>query len=200
MHLQGHWVRQGPLAGQGAATAPWFLVGHSLGALTSLAWILRGKRSGLEPEFARRAFISAPPLRLRMAVPAWKASMARWLGSTLPDITIANGISPDDLSYDAANVAAYRADPLVHGHASPRNYLSMLAKAAEVLDRPQDVEIPVCLAVGADDPVCDPATTRAYYGALGTHKKFFEFPHAKHEILNETSRRRCFEELAAWFL
>lgn len=198
--LLAWWYREGPVAKRGISRTPWFLLGHSLGALTSLEWILRGRRSETDPEFARRAFISAPPLRLRLPVPAWKAQAAGLLRGLLPNLKMANGIRPEDLSYDAANVAAYRNDPLVHGHSTPKNFLSMLATAEELLAKPQEIELPICLAVGADDPIVDPAAVREFYSRLGTHKRFLEFPENKHEILNETGRSRCYETIAAWFL
>lgn len=198
--LVAWWFRSGPVAARGISHTPWFLLGHSLGALTALEWILRGRGSELEPEFARRAFISAPPLRLRLPIPAWKPAAAGMLRNFLPNLKMANGIRPEDLSYDAANVAAYRSDPLVHGHATPKNFLSMIATANEILAKPREIEVPVCLAVGADDPIVDPAAVRDFYAQLGTHKRFLEFPESKHEILNEIGRSRAFDAIAAWFL
>jgi lysophospholipase len=127
-----------------------------MGALLALSWIVRGKREGADYEFARRAFVSAPPLRLKMPVPAWKAGLAKLAEKLAPDIRISNGIAAEGLSYDVVNVEAYRADPLVHGDATPRLYNSMVLAAETVMARPQEVEIPLCLAVGADDPIVDP--------------------------------------------
>jgi len=197
---QAWWVHEGPLARRGLAHAPWYLVGHSMGGLLALEWIRQGKKEGVELEFALRAFVAAPPLRLRLPVPAWKKSLAQALSGLLPDLKIANGISPDDLSYDGANIAAYRDDPLVHGDSSPRNFLTMQATAAAVEDASQNFEIPLCLAVGEDDPVVDPAAVRTFFDKLVTHKRFVSFPETKHEIFNDTSRRDAYRALAEWIL
>jgi alpha-beta hydrolase superfamily lysophospholipase len=198
--LQHNWLTRGPAAKQGAANAPWFLIGHSLGALISLQWILEGKRSEEEGDFAKRVFLSAAPLRLKMPVPAWKTSLATVLEGLAPDFAIPNGIAADDLSYDVGNVAAYRQDPLVHNQATPRIYNSMVRVGEDALSRPRDIEVPMFLAIGADDPIADPVTLRGFFDGLGTHKKFAEIPHTKHEILNDMGRQRCFDAIASWFL
>ena len=198
--LLEYWNLRGPFAAKGVSKVPWFLIGHSLGALTCLDWILAGKPSEKSVDFAKRVFISAPPLKLRMAVPVWKETLANVVGGMLPDLEVPTGMAPGELSRDAANGAAYERDPDVHGTTTPRVFLSMNAAAANVIAKPHDVEIPICLAVGTDDPVVDPAAVKDYFTSLGTHKLYLEFPSNKHEIFNELGRARCFEAVASWFL
>lgn len=195
-----YWTSDGPIAKRGLAHTPWYLLGHSLGALTALSWILAGKGSEDEPDFAARAFVSAPPLKLRLPVPVWKIALAQALFKVAPDFRLRNEIDPAMLSYDAGNVARYRADPLVHPWATPRQFLSMVAASDRLLEQPQNIEIPLSVAVGADDPIVDQATARAFYERLGTHKQYIEFPHAKHEIFNDVDRARCYAAVAQWFV
>jgi lysophospholipase len=192
------WVSEGPLARRGLSHTPWHVVGHSMGGLLTLEWIRRGRREDDTVDFAQRAFISAPPLALRMEVPGWKKSLARVAERLAPDITVPNGLGADDLSYDAANVAAYRRDPLVHGNASPRYFQSMNATAAKVLANPQDFEIPLALAVGEDDPIVDPAAVKRFFESLATHKRYLAFPRTKHEIFNDTGRAEVYKALVEW--
>ena len=194
------WTEQGPMAAKSISKTPWYLVGHSMGALISLAWIRAGKNSQVKFDFAKRAFISAPPLRLRLKVPAWKDTLSKKLEGVIPNLKLGNGILPEALSYDVANIEDYRDDPLVHGDASPKQYNSIVATSEQLMKSASDIEIPVCLAVGIDDPIVDPVSVREFFDLLGTHKKFVEFPKSKHEILNEVGRRACFEVLASWFL
>lgn len=180
---------------------PWFLLGHSFGALLGLKWILRGKKSlSLPYEFATRAFISAPPLELRMPVPEWKRKLAINLRSLMPTLRIENEISPDYLSHDILNVEHYRTDPLVHGHASPKLFVSLLETVQNVIEHPMDIEIPVALAVGEEDPIVQPVAIENYYERLNTHKTLYRYPNRRHEILNEIGRERVYQHLAEWFL
>lgn len=194
------WDREGPLASKNPENQPWYLLGHSMGALLALLWIIEGKVSGESGEFARRAFVSAPPLKVRLAVPIWKRMAAQGLAPTGGLLPLASGISPDDLSFDAANVAAYRSDPFVHGQTTAAQFLSINQAAEKVSAQVGDVEIPVFLAVGQEDPIVDPAAVRDFYSRIRTHKRFLEMPNAKHEILNEIDREDLYAQVAGWFL
>jgi alpha-beta hydrolase superfamily lysophospholipase len=197
---QDFWRFQGPSAKVGAHQKPWFLVGHSLGALLTLSWVLKARQEGFQGDFAQAVFVSAPPLALRLPVPEWKKSLANKLEKIAPHFEIGSGIAEVSLSYEAANLAAYREDPLVHGFASPELFLSLQAEAQEILAAPSDIEIPLALAVGADDPIVDPDAIETYYSSLGTHKAFYKFPDNKHEIINDVSKRDVYRAIAEWFL
>ncbi len=192
------WVTAGPIAKRGLVHTPWYLVGHSMGSLISLNLILEGNKFKSGVEFAKRAFLSAPPLGLRLAVPAWKVFLAKKLDKVAPYFEMGNGILPSDLTHDASVLAQYRNDKLIHHYASPRLYLTVTATAEKIVKNPQDIEIPICLGVGAEDPVVSPDAIRNYFASLNTHKKLLEFPNFKHEIFNEIGRQSVYEALASW--
>jgi acylglycerol lipase len=195
-----YWRFQGPRSKVGAASKPWFMVGHSLGALLMLSWIFHAREEGFEGDFAQAAFASAPPLRLRLPVPAWKKTLAEKLVQVAPHFEIGSGIGVNDLSVEVANLGAFREDPLVHGLASPELFLSLQAAAQEVIAGPADIEIPLALAVGEQDPIVDPQAIEELYLKLGTHKAFYKFPGNKHEIFNDISKRDVYRAIAEWFL
>jgi alpha-beta hydrolase superfamily lysophospholipase len=193
------WLGHGPMSAQGAKQASYFLFGHSMGALITLYWMLEDGGTRVMSEFATRAFVSAPPLALKLPVPEWKKALAHKLNGVLPNLRMTNEIATHQLSYDIVNQRNYKTDELVHPYASPRLYTSMLSAAAQVIESSQSVEIPLCLSIGADDPIVDAAALRAYFESLGTHKKFLTFSNMKHEAFNEINRRECYEALIAWF-
>ena len=177
---------------------PWFLVGHSMGALVALYWLVRGKSPHFQMDFAERAFLSAPPLELSMAVPAWKEQASKSLNSMLPDLKIANGIALESLSYDVLNQIDYKNDPLVHRNSSSRNYESMKVVAKEVKAGAKNIEIPLCLAVGAEDPVSSPQAVFNFFENTSTHKKFFKFERRRHEIFNDMNKEQVWIEVSRW--
>jgi alpha-beta hydrolase superfamily lysophospholipase len=194
------WARtHGPMSGA-AKRAPWYLVGHSMGALLSLTWILEGKAEGFDFDFAERAFVSAPPLKLKLPVPAWKKELAKGVRSIAPHLPISSGIVSSHLSHDVSNLGRHDHDPMIHNNASPSLFLSMEDAIAQVLARPQDIEIPLMIAVGDEDPIVDPDTLQEFASRLGTHRYFVRVPASKHEILNERGRRAIFEASAQWLL
>lgn len=178
--------------------SPWYIVAHSMGALVALYWMVRGKSPAFQADFARKAFLSAPPLKLQMQVPAWKELASTFLSSALPDVQIPNGIEVTDLSHDLQNQKDYLADPLVHRSSSPRNYESLKRVADEVNAGAQNIEIPVCLAVGMDDPIIDVAEVGKFYERMATHKKLLKFEKRRHEIFNDTGREEVWGEVLKW--
>ncbi len=197
-HAQEWWIHSGPIAKRGLVHTPWYLVGHSMGALLALNLIIEGKKNELTGDFAQRAFLSAPPLKLRLEVPGWKVALAKNLNKAFPYMELANGIEVEQLSRDAGVQAAAREDKLMYQKASPALFLSMEVATQKVLAQPHDVEIPVFLAVGEADPIVDPQAVKEYYTRLGTHKRFLSLPLARHEILNEVDRQALFAKAAGW--
>ena len=133
-----YWIEDGPLSAQNLEKIPWHLLGHSMGGLISLAWILDGRLDTKKSmPFARRAYISAPALKLKLEVPKWKLAAADILKNFAPNLKIPSGIIADELSYDVANVAAYRKDPLVHPYASPKLFFSIRETADQIIASPK---------------------------------------------------------------
>ena len=194
------WRSHGPRSKAGAASKPWFILGHSLGALLTLSWALKARSEGFTGDFAQAVFASAPPLKLRLPVPEWKKVLASKISGVAPHFEIGNGIAVEDLSNEAANIASFREDPLVHGSASPELFMSLQADAENILAHPADIEIPLALGVGEDDPIVDPVAIETYYHSLGTHKALYKFPANKHEIINDISKRDVYRAIAEWFL
>jgi lysophospholipase len=194
------WMLEGPAARAGAHGKPWYVVGHSLGALLTLSWILKARQEGFDLDFATAAFVTAAPLKLRMPVPAWKEFLAHKIGGLWPRLELKNDIALEYLSVEAANKAAYREDLLVHPYVSPELFLSMNEEAAYALSHSSDIEIPLGIGVGAEDPIVDPAALKSYYESLSTHKFFIEMAGMRHEILNDVNKRDLYKVIAEWFL
>jgi acylglycerol lipase len=180
--------------------SPWYLMGHSLGAISVLAWIVKGQRPIEGQDFAARAFVSGPPFGLRMPVPGWKLAAVKTLNALSPNLKLNNEIKTEYLAYDAGTLGAARKDPLMHFDVSPKQYLSLQSWIQTIQRQVADIEIPVAVACGRDDPIVDPASVEAFYRSLKTHKTLFMVENSKHEILFDLSRREVFRMVAEWFL
>lgn len=177
--------------------APKILVGHSMGALISALWLCSDKPpcDGFE---WKAAFLSAPPIQLKVKVPKWKLGLAKLLKSAAPNLKIGNEISPKDLSVDVVNQAEYKADKLVHTKASARLFWGMQEAAERVMDRAKMIEVPVCLAVAKNDPIVDATGVRAFFDQINSHKRYLEFPLSRHEIFNDVEKIVVYESLLKW--
>lgn len=199
-----YWLTEGPFASKNLQQKPVFLMGHSMGALLSLYWLVsrntnKDESDDLLPAFSK-ALVSAPPLQLALKVPFWKDFLAKQLLSISPDIKLGNEIKPENLSRDSVRIHAYQGDRLRSSKASPRLYLSLKDSMNFVRDRILNVTLPLMIISGDEDPIIDSTALSDFYKNLNTHKKWISFEGMRHEVLNELDREKVFQEVLKWFL
>ncbi len=172
---------------------PWILVGHSLGGLISLQYVLR------RPSAFAALAVSSPFLRPAIKVPPLKAGLAAVVSFLKPTHLGKSEIAARWLSHDPAVVAAYEADPLVFKTLNPRWFFEVRRAQREVFARAGEIRLPAFFLLGSDDPIADPETARRVYERLGSADKRLEvYPGFLHEILNEVERARVVRDLLAW--
>lgn len=207
--LRGHGVSEGrrghirrfedylrdfeELHSQVPGAGPEILIGHSLGGLIALRAVQTGRAGdpvGL--------VLSAPALGLPPTRPASLDALASVLSWIAPALPLPNGIDPADLSHDVEEVAAYRADPLVHDRITPRLYSEMrAAMRAAARDAPA-VQIPVLLYLPLQDRVVSSAATREVALGFRGPVRIVECPESFHEPLHELRREDAIGEIARW--
>src|SRR5688572_18053456 len=64
-----YWMVDGPDASQDLRNKPVYLLGHSMGALTSLYWLCSQDPSEEFPFMPQKVLVSAPPVDLALKVP-----------------------------------------------------------------------------------------------------------------------------------
>lgn len=181
------------IAGGDSSSSPVFLLGHSLGGLLALYLVLE-QRPGLDG-----LIISAPPLQLRLPIPAIKVWAGKLLSGIIPALALNNEIDPDMLSTDAKTVEDYKNDPLVHPKISARMFTEMLA-ATERVNSASIESFPESLFIqGEDDPIVDPAGIRSFQKKVGNKvSKMITYPGFLHESLNESDRRKVYTDILEW--
>ena len=198
--LYRFWLMEGPLASAGISKKPTFLLGHSLGSLLALTWLISDKKPHDLLEGPVKAILSSPPIGIALKVPAWKDSLAYALRATIPDLKMGNEITPDILSRDVVKVYEYQDDPLRSSKASPRLYLSLKETMQLVSDKAMNVEVPILVISGKEDQLIDQNVLKEFYLKLNTHKRWVAFDEMRHEPFNEIGREKVYEELLKWIL
>jgi alpha-beta hydrolase superfamily lysophospholipase len=116
-----------------------------------------------------------------------------------PRLGVPNSVQDRYLSHDAGVVAAYRADPLVHGKISARLLRSMLRSVQVCENQAAGMAMPVLLQVAGDDRLVDAGGSRRFAARLppnlATLKIYDGF---YHEIFNETDAARPLADLRSW--
>ena len=182
--------RCGRASGDGS---PPLLLGHSLGGTIAAAATITGW-------VAPRALVLSSP------VLALHGSRARRLAAALarrviPDRPLPNRLPVDRLSHEPSEVAAYRADPLVHDRITPRMYGFIVDASAAVLRRAPRLTVPTLLLFAGDDHLVDARGSRELAASLAPAiAEVRLYGDLYHELFNEREpdRTRVLDDLAAW--
>jgi lysophospholipase len=181
--------------------SPLFLFGHSLGGMTALQLLLRGKLP-VEP---RATVLTSPLLGFPelKGVQKFMAAFAPLLSKIAPALPIAHGIPPYDLSHDEVYLARRYEDPLVRRVATPRWFESAKAAVAELQENADKFAplSPTLLMLAGSERITNLQAARrfAFRAYAGQRHKVIEFPGMFHELEKEPEvRARVVSETIAW--
>jgi lysophospholipase len=170
---------------------PLLLMGHSLGGLVAIRFLQT------RPETVFRGVVlSAPALGLARKVSAVERTLARVLDRLLPAVPLPNGIPPEDLSHDPAEVEAYRSDPLVHRWITPRLFTQMEDAMRAALAGAGAIADPALVLVPEADRVVSPEAALDFCRRADLPAR--RLPGCFHEPLHEVRRAEIAREVADW--
>jgi alpha-beta hydrolase superfamily lysophospholipase len=174
---------------------PIFLLGHSMGAVTTLDYTLfyPSKLTGL--------IISGGPFEPTGVGSPFLIALANFLSRFFPSFPLPLYIDPKALSRDPSVGEAYQNDPLVHGKASARWGTEVLEALERVIERLEEIQIPILLIHGELDRLNTADGSRKYFEALTCPDKMLcIYPDSYHELHNEINHAQVLEDLAEWIL
>jgi alpha-beta hydrolase superfamily lysophospholipase len=181
------------------ASGPLVLLGHSLGGLV-VARFVAGALESPRPPWQRDVdalVLSSPALDIGMT--GAKRAVLTTLETLTPNLGIGNGLDATGISRDAAVVAAYRADPLVHDRIAPRLVRFLADAGPTVLALAPRWQVPTLLLYAGSDRLVVPAGSAAFSAAapaaVVTARPFASL---FHEIFNEPEQDEVLGVLTAW--
>lgn len=177
-----------------AAVAPGLpvvLLGHSLGGLIAARFL------SLKLRAVDALVLSSPALD--PGLNAFQKLLLTTLPKIAPNLRVGNGLDANFLSHDAAVVAAYRADPLVHDRICARLALFIATAGAQTLALAHQWTVPTLLIYAGQDRLVKPAGSRAF-AALAPASVLTSqcFDDLYHEIFNESDPTPVFAALQEW--
>lgn len=180
-------------------SSPLVLLGHSLGGLV-VARFVAGALESPRPPWQRDVdalVLSSPALAIGMT--AAKRFLLATLEALTPNLGIGNGLDATGISRDAAVVAAYRTDPLVHDRIAPRLVRFLADAGPAVLALVPRWQVPTLLLYAGSDRLVVPAGSAAFAAAapaaVVTARPFTSL---FHEIFNEPEQDEVLGVLTAW--
>lgn len=181
------------LAGSLAPGRPVFLFGHSMGGLIVLDFALH------RPDGLAGVIASGPALLQAGRRRPLKELAAVVLSRIVPRASTELGLDPQGISTQPEEVAAYLADPLVHGRASMRWGAEILRTMAATREAAPAFPRPLLLLHGALDPINAPEGSRAFHDACGHPDRTLRlYPGCRHEVHHDVGRRRMERDLLRW--
>lgn len=172
---------------------PLFLLGHSLGGLLSLRYVLD------RPDACVALAVSSPYLHIATDVHFLKEAVANAASHLAPTLLTKSPIEAKALSHDPAVVEAYIADPLIFKTFNARWFFEAREAQEEVLKRAGEVRLPVLMLIGSADPIAEPARSKEVFERLGSADKTLRiYDDFFHEVLNEVGKERVIRDLVGW--
>jgi alpha-beta hydrolase superfamily lysophospholipase len=176
-----------------AKGVPTFLFGHSFGGLVALASVLETPRS------YRGLILSAPYLRLAMAVPPVKVMAAKVASSLFPKLALPSGMNGAMVTHDPARARNYDEDPLSFRTATARFFTEAAAAQTDVASRARELTLPLYAVMGTADPIADFNAVRTFVREAGSADKTWdEREGLLHEPLSEPEWPEVADAIAGW--
>lgn len=173
---------------------PLFVLGHSMGALISLAFTLRHQDeiSGL--------IISGAPVNADANVSPLMVALGYALNRIVPKMPLLNLGDSSILSSDPDVGKAFDADPLTYkGNMRVRLGISINETAKAVRERLPELKLPLLIMHGEADRMVNPSGSKlAYELASSADKTLRIYPNMYHEIMNERRRDIVLADILNW--
>ena len=172
-------------------STPLILFGHSLGGLVAARLVSLGLRP------VQALVLSSPALELGLN--AFQKLLMAVLPRVAPGLRVNNGVDPELISHDPAQVRAYRHDPLVHDRISGRLAGFMVEAGVAIRAQAPLWTVPTLLLYAGIDRLIAPAGSRSFAAAAPAQVVSAHcFEDLYHEIFNETDPEPVYAELKAW--
>jgi alpha-beta hydrolase superfamily lysophospholipase len=189
------------LVRQQEPTAPLFLMGHSLGGLIVLDYILRNARSAQHQSLnVRGIIVSAPPIQLMNGTASSvRIMLARLLSGLFPRLTLQMGLDKSGLSRKQEIADEIAEDPLIHSCVTLRWGSETLNTIEWVKSHIDQLDLPILLTHGDADPIIAPDGSREIFQQIQTPDKTLTlYPGSYHEPHNDLDADVVVTDLVNW--
>ena len=167
---------------------PLVLLGHSMGGLIALGYVLDGRA---RPDLL---VLSAPAIGAN--IPLWQRALISTLRRVAPGMALSNRLDPDDLSCVASVGERYVDDPLNQHRSTVRFAHAAFGEQRRVAASLDRLAIPTFVVHGADDQIVPTVASAPLEDLPNVTRKVY--PGLRHELHNEVAGPQVIEDELAW--
>ena len=172
---------------------PIFLMGHSMGALVALDFMVS------QPQGFAGLILSGTPIEPKNAVSPFLVLLAKTLSHIYPSFSVKLGLDAQMISRDLAVVKAYLADPLVHQQASARWGTEILKTVELIKSKASSVHLPVLFVHGEDDQLNGVEGVQQFFNKIpASDKQLLSFADVRHEPINDAEPEKVTTPIIQW--
>lgn len=171
----------------GEDKGPLVLYGHSMGGGIVLDHGLKA-----DPGVAG-IIASAPLVAPADPVPAPLRAVVRLVAKLMPNASMKNAISGDQISTLPQEQAEYECDALNHSRLGLKTAVEIIENGEALTERASDWALPLLMVHATDDQLTDFAASQAF--GVAARADFRPFPDVEHELHNDTSRAAIYQAI-----
>ncbi|MEA5570749.1 alpha/beta hydrolase [Calothrix sp. UHCC 0171] len=177
---------------------PIFLLGHSLGGLIVLDYVLHSAGE-IEKQAKIKGLINLTPALGEPGVPLIKLLLGKLLSRIYPRFSLNTGIDLSLASRDPEVVKVYAQDPLRHTMGTARLSTEFFRTLAWVKEHASELDVPFLMVIAGGDKVTFPEDSRAFFQQLNlSDKELQEYPESYHCIQDDLNYKEVLDNLADW--
>lgn len=173
---------------------PYILLSHSLGGLIATRYLI----DHVDHPFDMAVF-SAPAVKADDSMAPLLRKIAPIISKFFPKLPAAK-LAQNMISKDPAVRDRYQADPLIYkGKIRARKGYETLKSMEYILDKFDQINVPVLIMHGADDKITDPIGSQMLYDGVSSVDKTLKYYEGLyHEIFNEPEREIVLADMTNW--
>ena len=169
-----------------------FLLGHSLGGLIVLEYVLH------HPE-GLNGVIASGPILAPVGVSPFLHMLSKALSGILPRLRIDLGLDSTALSHDESVVESYVNDPLVHRFGTPRLGTEVSRAIEWTQAHAAEMRVPCLIVHGSADRLAPPEGSHVFYENMTLRDRDRQvYEGFYHEVFNEVGNEQVLAAARAW--
>ena len=178
---------------QDIKSTPFILIGHSMGGLITLRFMLEDDLPSIDT-----FILSSPAIGIVVEVPKYKDALAHWLNTVWPSVTLPSEVRLERLSRDPLMFEKYKSDPLRHNKVSAPLYLGILEEMDYVQKNFEKLRHPILMQIAGNDMLVSAQASIDLFKQLKAEKKIHIYEDSFHEIYHDTNRKEVIDDLIAY--